>query len=213
MPRALLTRAVTLFTVLLLALAPAMAQGRRTGTIDGAQTLHVRSGPGVEHDSIGLLHRGDTVEVTSIDGNWARIRHAGRDGWVHSSFVALQATLAREVSAATPTPTPSPLAEESATAISEIPTAEIIAPAAAPATGEVAGDLRENVERILTLTEAMHHDLERRRNSLPATGRMDDGIGLQSGIGLLVLGAVIGFFIGTVIGRQQERRGRSRVRF
>jgi hypothetical protein len=194
-------------------------QGRGSGTIEGAQTLHVRSGPGVEHSSVGLLNRGDAVEVQSVEGSWARIRHRGGEGWVHASFVTMgSGAAANEPPPPTPTRTPSPPVETTGTPTSEAetaatdtgdgPTVEAIA-----GEGEISGDLRASIDRILTLTEAMHHDLERRRNTLPATARSDGGIGLQSGIGLLALGAVVGFFIGTIIGRQQERRGRSRVRF
>lgn len=216
MPRALTTSTATLIAVLSLALAAAPSLGRRSGTIDGAQTLHVRSGPGVEHPSIGLLHRGNTVEVVSIDGNWALVRHAGREGWVHASFVTVQdPPVHTQAIAPTPTRTPGPVDDIVAMPDVQVaPAFEGVAPAAATPP-ELGADLRANVDRILTLTEAMHHDLERRRNTLPSgtTTRADDGIGLQGGIGLIALGAVIGFFIGTVVGRQQERRGRSRVRF
>ncbi len=230
MPRLLLPW--VLISVLLVATGTALSQARGNGVIEGAQTLHIRSGPGVEHPSIGLLNRGDAVEVRSVEGSWARIRYRDGEGWVHSSFITLHAgaappTAARQ--ADPPTPTREPIArEDSAEATAEDASgaaqdgatgaledsdavvAGEIPPALAPV---VSGDLRTDIERILTLTEAMHHDLERRRNLPLVPARADGGVSLQSGIGLLGLGAVIGFFIGIVAGRQQERRGRSRVRF
>jgi len=218
MPRRPLLCALTI--VLLFAPVRAFPQGRGAGTIEGAQTLHVRSGPGVEHSSVGLLNRGDNVDVESVDGSWAKIRHRHGEGWVHASFITMRSgAVASETAPATPTRTPDPTdkATVAPAGESETPATPESDPAptveAAVDDGEIDGGMQNSIHRILTLTEAMHHDLERRRNSLPADARADSGIGLQSGIGLLALGAVIGFFIGIILGRQQERRGRSRVRF
>jgi hypothetical protein len=70
-------------------------------------------------------------------------------------------------------------------------------------------EVRDDIDRILTLSEAMHHELERRRNSPPVPSPGGSGVSF----GLFALGGVIGFLAGTIVGRQQERRGRSRVRF
>lgn len=214
MSRRPLLCAITL--VILFAPVPALPQGRGAGTIEGAQTLHVRSGPGVEHSSVGLLNRGDNVDVESVDGSWAKIRHRHGEGWVHASFITMRSgAVASETAPATPTRTPDPTDNATVAPAGESDTPATPESDTGPSVDAAVdgGDMQTDIHRILTLTEAMHHDLERRRNSLPVDARADSGIGLQSGIGLLALGAVIGFFVGTILGRQQERRGRSRVRF
>jgi hypothetical protein len=49
---------------------------------------------------------------------------------------------------------------------------------------------------------------------MPIPPTSGDGLsGLRGGLGLLLLGGVIGFFIGNISGRQQERGRRTSVRF
>ncbi len=208
MPRRLLLSAL-LYSVIV---APGAMLSQRvgSGTIEGAEALNVRSGPGVEHTATGTLRRGDAVEVEAIEGKWARVKHAGGQGWVFAQFVTIP-TAGPEP--ATPTPV-QPVGEEDPS-LGATTAADGAPPTAGPAVVEarLGEDVRGEIDRILTLTEAMHHDLERRRNSPPVPSQDGSGVGLQSGIGLLALGGVIGFFVGTILARQQERHGRSRVRF
>ena len=54
--------------------------------------INVRSGPGTEHDSIGVLTQKDVVVVTGKDssGAWMQINFAGDTGWVASEFLQIQ---------------------------------------------------------------------------------------------------------------------------
>jgi hypothetical protein len=182
------------------------------GRVEGAAALNVRSGPGVEHTSTAQLRRGDAVVVDAVEGKWAHVRHAGGEGWVFASFVVVPTV------AAAPTATSGPRSPGPVVGAGEPPAGGVEGaegtPIAEPAQPEVVeaqlpDDVRSDIDRILTLSEAMHHDLERRRNSPPTPSQTGSGMSF----GLFALGGVIGFLAGTIVGRQQERRGRSRVRF
>ena len=53
---------------------------------------HVRTGPGLDYKSIGILRRGDSAKYlgkTSTDERgvvWYKIRYNGRDAWVSSMY-------------------------------------------------------------------------------------------------------------------------------
>lgn len=49
-----------------------------------ASSLNVRGGPGTQFSVLRSLRRGDAVEVTEINGNWARIDN---NGWVHTAYL------------------------------------------------------------------------------------------------------------------------------
>ncbi len=204
---------ILLTTLLLLTLVPrGMAQPQPgPGRVEGAEALNVRSAPGLDSDTVGSLRRGEAVEVRAVEGKWARIKYRDGEGWVFARFIASQEG-APDVLSPTPNATAAATAVPGIDDAAQPPTASITAADAATASAEAVGAIRADVDRILTLTEAMHHELERQRNSPPSASSGEDGISFQSGFGLLALGAVVGFLIGTILGRQQERRGRPRVR-
>jgi uncharacterized protein YraI len=218
MPRRRLLLSALLVSVLIAPLA-AQPAGPGSGRVEGAEALNVRSGPGLENDIVGALRRGDDVEVKEVDGKWARVRHRDTEGWVFASFIAMRdggapaaAALATPTATATPGAGTTPVGSE-AGGVNQVPASGMRGAAAPPpVSAEIVDEIRGDVDRILTLTEAMHHDLERQRNSPPSASRGNHGISVQSGVGLLALGAVLGLLIGTILGRQQERRGRPRVR-
>lgn len=53
-----------------------------------AGTLNVRAGAGTRFRDLGDLHAGDLVAVRSSSGSWKRVDFAGREAWVHGSYLA-----------------------------------------------------------------------------------------------------------------------------
>ena len=76
-----------------------------------------------------------------------------------------------------------------------------------PPSGSDEADLR----RVLRLTEEMHREVVGRHTS--AQTGSSDAPGVATTLALTGAGLVIGFLIGTVSGRYQERNRRNRVRF
>ena len=185
-----------------------MAQDLGTGVVEGAAALNVRQGPGASNPSIGMLRRGDRVRVQEIVGKWARVSSGELNGYVHSAFIRMdiETEPAPVPPDAAPTPTAMPASESDHTG-------EATEAAAAPEPAGFPIEVREDIRRILALSEELQKDLETMRSRpTPAAPKQEEGISVQSGIGLLGLGAVIGFFVGMILGRQQERGSRSRVR-
>jgi len=181
------------------------------GRVEGAAALNVRRGPGAEHKSIGMLHRGDTVGIEAIVGKWALVHSPDLSGYVNRAFIEIADSSDQPLPTATAIPgnsgtTPPPI---SAAANSD----PAVGPEARPPIARLVPEVREEVRRILALSEALHQDIEEMRRVPPQAARGETSIGVQVGVGLLGLGGVIGFFIGTILGRRQERGGRSRVRF
>ena len=52
-----------------------------------AKRSNVRSGPGTEHDKVGLLEVGDEVRVTGEAGDWLRIETPDGEAFVHASLL------------------------------------------------------------------------------------------------------------------------------
>lgn len=55
-----------------------------------ADVLAVRSGPGTNYSIIGSLTYGQAINVTSINGGWAKFRYADRTGYVSAACLRLQ---------------------------------------------------------------------------------------------------------------------------
>ncbi len=197
--------------ILLLAIggaATAAAQGLGTGRVHGADALNVRRGPGAEHPSMGVLRRGDTVEIEAVVGRWALIRNKRFAGYVFAGFLAR----ADGSPITAPTPTAVPAVGEAAVDAATTPGTLATATPTTAAASNIGPEVREDLSQILSLTKDIHREVQRRRD-VPATPALAASpIGLQAGLGLLGLGGVIGFFIGSILGRQQERRGRPSVR-
>ena len=58
-----------------------------------AKRSNVRSGPGTEHDKVGLLEIGDEVRVTGEAGDWLRIETPRGQAFVHASLLEAPVTL------------------------------------------------------------------------------------------------------------------------
>lgn len=73
------------------ALAAATFAGAATAqTLATAGTdLNIRSGPGVQHEVIGVIPSGDEVTVNGCieTANWCEIAHAGHSGWAYGDYL------------------------------------------------------------------------------------------------------------------------------
>ena len=49
--------------------------------------LNVRSGPGLEHEALDTLHKGERVLVTQCRDQWCQITHVGINGWVYAPYL------------------------------------------------------------------------------------------------------------------------------
>lgn len=49
--------------------------------------LNVRSGPGLEHDVLDTLHKGERVLVTQCRNEWCQVAHVGINGWVYGPYL------------------------------------------------------------------------------------------------------------------------------
>jgi uncharacterized protein YgiM (DUF1202 family) len=53
--------------------------------------LRLRKKPGINHQIVGVLHKGDVITVTETRGVWLRIStNEITDGWVHGNYVRRQ---------------------------------------------------------------------------------------------------------------------------
>ena len=76
-----------------------------------ATSVFVRSGPTTDSEKIGSLFEGDEVDVIALEGDWYHVRYDGRDGYVHSDYVALKgATTTEGATTTTATTTTKPIA-------------------------------------------------------------------------------------------------------
>lgn len=68
--------------------APVEAPAQQTAIVE-AGALHVRSGPGPEHNAIATVSQNAVVTIVERQANWARIIAGDVDGWVDASFLRL----------------------------------------------------------------------------------------------------------------------------
>ncbi|WP_455542420.1 C40 family peptidase, partial [Intestinibacter sp.] len=53
-----------------------------------ASSLNFRSGPSTSYSIIGSLKKGQQVEYISASGSWAKVKHNGVTGYVHSDYLS-----------------------------------------------------------------------------------------------------------------------------
>ncbi len=76
----------------LLAALPALAE---PAWVTGEVRLNLRSGPGNQHQILGVLTTGDPLQVLERSEDWAKVRTAGgQEGWVPGGFLQAQAPAA-----------------------------------------------------------------------------------------------------------------------
>jgi SH3 domain protein len=72
----------------LLAALPALAE---PAWVTGEVRLNLRSGPGNQHQILGVLKTGDPLQVLERSEDWAKVRTAaGQEGWVPGGFLQTQ---------------------------------------------------------------------------------------------------------------------------
>ncbi len=49
--------------------------------------LNVRAGPGLEHEALDTLRKGERVLVTQCRDEWCQIVHVGINGWVYAPYL------------------------------------------------------------------------------------------------------------------------------
>lgn len=110
-------------------------------------------------------------------------------------------------------PTPSPLDVEIASLRARLAALQAVATPAGTGTPEdEASDLRADLQRLLRLTEEVRNQLTVPPPAPPPIEQTQPP-DLASTLALAGAGLVLGFLIGTVYGRRQERNRRTRVRF
>jgi len=67
---------------------------QRTGTVN-ASALNVRSGPGTNYSSKGLLSRGSKVTIVGESGSWYKINYGSGTGYVHKNYIKLTSESSR----------------------------------------------------------------------------------------------------------------------
>ena len=60
---------------------------QKTGTVNSATGLNVRSGPGTNYSIVGGLSNGAKVTITGQSGSWYKIKYGTSEAWISSSFV------------------------------------------------------------------------------------------------------------------------------
>lgn len=51
-------------------------------------SVHLRSGPGVDHPAVDKLAKGEVLHVREREGNWYRVDREGLEGWVYAPLVS-----------------------------------------------------------------------------------------------------------------------------
>lgn len=78
------------------------------GTVT-ADKVNVRCGPGLNHQDVGKLSKGDSVTVIKTEGDWTQIKPTAQcSGWLAAEFVEVVAKV-EPLQAATPAPQPAPI--------------------------------------------------------------------------------------------------------
>jgi hypothetical protein len=212
MPRTLFACAALALCAALAGAGPAAASS--TATVQGAEAVNVRRGPGPNSPAFAMLRKGARVEVEAVAGGWALVvLEGGERGYLNATFLALppDATVpALEAVTATPPPTETPST-----------------PVETVTTPPLEEKLAEVMERVAALESARAtpepaHTLEQRadtplpRSVEPLITPGDGSADLRDiapSLALAGVGFLVGFLLGAAYGQRQERNRRTRVRF
>lgn len=88
------THIAVLFLFLVAAISSSAAQSPPASAtaefgVVTASSLNVRAGQSLNSQVLGALPRGARIEVMSVNGDWAHIRHDAMTGWVYSRYIEL----------------------------------------------------------------------------------------------------------------------------
>ncbi len=196
-------RVLLIAVLAFMANAPAKAE-KVDAVIDGVAALNVRRGPGQNAPTVGQLKRGTAVTIEAEVGDWVLVRTDEVTGYAYRKFVKPIVAVAPTPHLALPSTEPLPGSADAPPALAPSPT---------PLIAALDPDTEDDLRRLLTLTRELHDDMQKRRIMPTAMPSPSDSAGIQSGLGLLALGGVIGFLIGSAVGRQHDKHSSSRVRF
>lgn len=59
--------------------------------------VNIRSGPGTNYRKLGVLHQGESLEVTGRRGSWTVVRYKGKTAYIYSSYLSVRANGAAKV--------------------------------------------------------------------------------------------------------------------
>ena len=231
-------RGIVALAVVVVGAEAARAAG--TATVRGGEAVNVRRGPTLDSPAFLWLPKGSSVTVEKVVDGWALVILAsGQQGYIKSALLDIPPGVGT-ASAATPTtfvPTATAvLAPTSAPVPSDVHDLQNGADTDPQRAASLERELAQMRERLAAIESAVATPAnigptpaegapltERERRSddptlapgafLPtaAAGPELDEIGPS--LALAGVGALIGFLLGAVYGRRQERNRRSRVRF
>lgn len=86
MTRTITKTALAGFMATLMMSGAALAQ---VASVEATVDLNLRSGPGPQYDTIGLIGVGDTVTLNGClrDSKWCEVDHEGNVGWAYSDYL------------------------------------------------------------------------------------------------------------------------------
>lgn len=191
--------------------APAGAEPVRA-TINGAEAVNVRRGPGLDTTAFAALRQGASVLVEERVGQWALVLlDSGERGYVNAAFL--------DVAAGGTIPTAAPTGPVEGT-----PTIEATREPTATSVPALDRELAALRERLATLEASVEHGGGTGRTPIAAAGEpppvvvpavVEPPASLDVGpsLALAGVGFLVGFLFGTFYGQRQERNRRLRVRF
>jgi hypothetical protein len=214
-------------------LASAVHAQPTSAVVEGAARINVRRGPSTKFPRVATVGQGDRVDVEGLEGEWAHIRTAdGKTGYIRSVFLA--------PSGGAPAGRGTPTAGEAGNGAASAPAAAspvatprgttAVTPETLPSapvhSGETEAEavrrLQGELARVTAELEATRRQLDRRETEpAPLPGAAPSGgMAADSGelfnagmLGLVAIGLLLSWLMGVAVGRRQERKRRTRIRF
>lgn len=213
-----------------IAFGAAAAYAAATATVRGADSVNVRRGPSLDSPAFFSLAKGSSVSVDKIADGWALVTLAnGQQGYVKAVFLDVPAGIEKVAApsgpaAATPSIAPT-VAPTTADAHTDAQRAELLerevaqmrerlaAIESAVATPVPVHPTPAEVGQVVEGQPRSDESTQVAGALLPTVAAAPDPGEMGPSLALAGVGVLIGFLLGTVYGRRQERNRRSRVRF
>jgi SH3 domain-containing protein len=190
--------------------------------ISGTANVYLRSGPGADYPTVGVLNAGDRVTIVGTQGVWTRVATAdARVGYLNRRFLTPTTESPEETSSTKDTAVAGP-AERPSPAPS--PAAEARKPELAAEMAALRAEISELKQKIEeqrdqqgseTYPEASTTPIARtppvaiQTTNDPVTAR-EQGVGV---LAVAMLCLIIGWVLGSTFTRRRSRSQRSRLRF